>query len=181
MLLLAHLTDGANPLSCALSLLCWCWQVSCSFIVGSLFYQTPQSARGVTDRVSFFAFVLMAYLFTSVDALPVFLEERQIYIRETSRGAYRTSTYVLASTFAFMPFLFVTALSACIAPYFMIGLAASPKAFFFYVFASFLTLLVGNAFVMFIAGLVPNFATGVTMSTAIKAFFFLCSGFFIPM
>lgn len=65
-------------------------------IIGTVFLNSPYSPVGVNDRVSFFAFTIMAFLFTSIEALPIFLDERQIYIRESSRGAYRTSSYVIA-------------------------------------------------------------------------------------
>lgn len=73
-------------------------QIVSGIIIGTIFLHAGQNPQGVNDRISFFAFTLMALLFTSIEALPIFLEERQIYIRETSRGAYRTSSYVIAGT-----------------------------------------------------------------------------------
>lgn len=153
-------------------------QIVAGVLIGALYFRAPTSPLGVQDRLHFFAFGIMAWVFTAIEALPVFLAEREIFIRESSRGAYRTASYVLAGTLAFLPFLVVTAVT-CLIPYFMLGLAPTFAAAATHVLAAFLTLAVGNSFVLFIAGFVPNYAIGVTIATAINAFFFLCSGFFI--
>lgn len=84
-----------------------------------------------------------------------------------------------AGTIAFLPVLFAIALIYSVVAYFMVGLAGGFSPFFTFVAGSFLTLAVANSYVLFIGGFVPNFAIGVTLSTAVMAFFFLCSGFFI--
>ncbi|CAI5514438.1 unnamed protein product [Closterium sp. Naga37s-1] len=148
-------------------------------ILGSLFLKSGYDAEGITNRASFFAFALALLLFTSTEGLPIFLDERQIYIRETSRGAYCTGSYVLAGALVFLPFLFLLLLLFSCVAYFMVGLAATATAFFRFVATVFLTLAVGNSFVVFFAAFVPNYITGNTVVTAITAFFFLFSGFFI--
>lgn len=148
-------------------------------VLGSLFLNSRHSPKGVSNRASYFAFALALLLFTSTEALPIFLEERQIYIRETSRGAYRTISYVLSGAVVFLPFLFVLALVFSCVGYFMVGLAFDAGAFFTFVATMFMTLAVANSYVIFFAAFVPNFITGNTIITATTAFFFLFSGFFI--
>eukprot|EP00850_Spirogloea_muscicola_P005776 SM000027S09557 [mRNA] locus=s27:59882:62437:+ [translate_table: standard] len=148
--------------------------------MGSLFFDAKYSPKGVQQRESFFAFTLALLLFTSTEALPIFLQERQIFIRETSRGAYRTSSYVIANAAVFLPFLFMLALVFSCVSYFMVGLVYNAAAFFTFVLVLFLVLAVANSFVIFFGALVPNFITGNTIITALTAYFFLFSGFFIP-
>ena len=99
-------------------------------ILGSVFFHAPQSLDGVASRASFFSFSLAFFFFTCTEALPIFLTERQIFIQETSRGAYRTLSYVLASTVVFVPFLLLLAVIFSCVAYFMVGLVATPAAFF---------------------------------------------------
>lgn len=99
-------------------------------ILGSVFFQAPEDLSGVASRASFFAFSLAFFFFTCTEALPIFLAERQIFIQETSRGAYRTVSYVLAGTMVFVPFLFLLAVIFSSVAYFMVGLAETPEAFF---------------------------------------------------
>eukprot|EP00850_Spirogloea_muscicola_P005525 SM000025S08420 [mRNA] locus=s25:636056:639886:- [translate_table: standard] len=155
-------------------------QVATGLTMGSLFFDAKYSPKGVQQRESFFAFTLALLLFTSTEALPIFLQERQIFIRETSRGAYRTSSYVIANAVVFLPFLFMLALIFSCVSYFMVGLAYNAAAFFIFVLVLFLVLAVANSFVIFFGALVPNFITGNTIITALTAYFFLFSGFFIP-
>lgn len=148
--------------------------------MGSLFFDVEYNAAGLQQRQSFFAFALALLLFTSTEALPIFLDERQIYIRESSRGAYRTSSYVLANAVVFVPFLFALALIFGTISYFMVGLTKEAGGFFMFITVLFLTLAVANSYVIFWGGFVPNFIAGNTIVTATTAFMFLFSGFFIP-
>ncbi|GBG85744.1 hypothetical protein CBR_g40473 [Chara braunii] len=149
-------------------------------VMGSLFYNVENNESGTSDRKSFFAFACALLLFGAVSALPVFLLERNIFMRETSRGAYRTFSYVVANGVVFLPFFFIQALLFTLASYFLVGLSLEPAAFFLFTTTIFLTITVGNTFVTFLSSLVPDFIAGNTIITAITSFFFLFSGFFIP-
>lgn len=155
-------------------------QVVVGLTLGTLFLRAGISAKGVDQRQGFFGFLLALFIFTSTEALPVFLNERQIFIRETSRGAYRVSAYVLSQALVILPFLFVLAMIFSCVSYFMVGLAKDAGAFFSFVFILFLTLAVANAFVAFMASFVPDMTAGNALSSALFAYFFLFSGFFIP-
>jgi ATP-binding cassette subfamily G (WHITE) protein 2 len=54
-------------------------------------------------RLSYFVFTCAFYYYTSLEALPIFLAEREIFQREFSRGAYRAASYTLAQTLTFFP------------------------------------------------------------------------------
>ncbi|KAL5151507.1 ABC transporter G family member 10 [Glycine soja] len=77
------------------------------FILGSIFFNvgSQQSHVALQTRSGFFAFSLTFLLSSTTEGLPIFLEERRTFMRETSRGAYRVSSYVLANTLVFLPFL----------------------------------------------------------------------------
>lgn len=148
--------------------------------LGTLFLQAGISAKGVSQRLGFFGFTLALFVFTSTEALPVFLNERQIFIRETSRGAYRVSAYVVAQALVILPFLFMLAMLFSCVSYFTVGLAKNAGAFFFFIVVLFLTLAMANAFVAFVATFVPDMTAGNALSSALFSYFFLFSGFFIP-
>lgn len=155
-------------------------QVVVGLTLGTLFLHAGISAKGVAQRQGYFAFTLALFIFTSTEALPVFLNERQIFIRETSRGAYRVSAYVMAQALVILPFMFCLAVLFASISYFMVGLVKEAGAFFFFILILFLTLAVANAFVAFVASFVPDMTAGNALSSAIFAYFFLFSGFFIP-
>lgn len=155
-------------------------QVATALILGTIFLNVHYSEEGVRQRQAFLAFTLALFIFTSTEALPVFLNERNIFIREVSRGAYRASTYTLAQTTVFIPFLLILAVIYTCISYFMVDLVHSAAAFFIVLLTLFLTLVLANSFVAFIGSICPNFLVGQALVSAVCAYFFLFSGFFIP-
>jgi hypothetical protein len=67
-----------------------------ALVMGSLFLRVKEDLVGLRQRQSFFGFSLSFVLFTSSQTLPLVAWERQIFIRETTRGAYSSAAYVLA-------------------------------------------------------------------------------------
>lgn len=151
----------------------------CGLMLGTLFLHAKKDRVGVTQRQGFVSFTLGFIVFTAVDALPVILKERQIFIRETSRGAYRTSSYVLAKPVVSLPFLLLLALIYTFSSYFLVGLVNHVDNILMYILILFLTFCVADAFVSFVASLVPDMASGQPTVSSIAAFFYLFSGLFI--
>ncbi|CAI5968704.1 unnamed protein product [Closterium sp. NIES-65] len=147
--------------------------------LGTLFLRLPSNPQGIEERMGFFAFSLAFLLTSSVEALPVFLEERQIFLRETSRGAYRISSYAIASVAVFLPFLLLLALLYSIPAYLLVGLHASLSAFLFFLLVVWAVLIVANAIVACIAAMAPDFITANSMIAGLMGAFFLFSGYFI--
>lgn len=147
--------------------------------LGTIYLHMGYGAPGLQKRVGFLAFTLTFLLTSSIEVLPIFLEERTILKRETGRGAYRLSSYVLSSTLVFLPFLFLIALMYAGPVYYLVGLAPAPEAFFFFLITLWLVLVSANSFVAFFSALVSNFIMGNTWVTGIMGAFFLFSGYFI--
>lgn len=155
-------------------------QCASSLVLGTLFFRIGYTPFGVQARVSYIIYVISGILFTSTQTLPVFLEERLIFVRETSRGAYRTSAFVVAQQLVYAPFFLLLAVAFCAISYFMVGMAAGTEPFLFFVFSVWLVLLVANTFVLFWGAVVPNVIRGNILVFSITAYFWLLSGFFTP-
>eukprot|EP00246_Nothoceros_aenigmaticus_P014386 TRINITY_DN5430_c0_g1_i1.p1 TRINITY_DN5430_c0_g1~~TRINITY_DN5430_c0_g1_i1.p1 ORF type:complete len:704 (+),score=97.37 TRINITY_DN5430_c0_g1_i1:271-2382(+) len=151
-----------------------------AILLGTIFLNVDINEKGDRQRQAFFAFAIALFIFTTTESLPIFLAERQIYIREASRGAYRPSTYTLSQALIFTPFLFIMAVIYVCISYFMVGLVKDASAFFIVVLTLSLTLVTANAFVAVAGALLPSFLVANALSTAVFAFMFLFSGFFIP-
>lgn len=147
--------------------------------MGTLYMHAKKDRKGVTQRQGFTSFTLAFIVFTAVDSLPVFLKERQVFIRETSRGAYRTSIYVLAKPIVSLPFLLLLSLIYTCTSYFLVGMVKDWDVILLYILMLFLTFCVADAFVAFVASLVPDMATGQPAVSSICAFFYLFSGLYI--
>lgn len=82
-------------------------------------------------------------------------------MRETSRGAYRVSSYVLANTIVFLPFLFMVSILFASPVYWLVGLRRDNiDGFLYFTLVVWMVLLMSNSFVACFSALVPNFIMG---------------------
>ncbi|KAJ1284317.1 hypothetical protein BS78_03G194900 [Paspalum vaginatum] len=143
--------------------------------LGSIFL----GATDLQSRLGFFAFNLTYLLSSTTEALPVFLHERRILERETSRGAYRVSSYVAANAAVFLPFLLAAALLYAAPVYWLVGLARDPAAFAYFALVVWLAMLTANSFVACLSALAPNYIVGNSVVAGLIGCFFLFSGYFV--
>ncbi|KAH6820176.1 ABC-2 type transporter family protein [Perilla frutescens var. hirtella] len=150
------------------------------FGLGSVYVKVRKDEGGVAERLGLFAFSLSFLLSSTVEALPIYLQERRVLMKEASRGSYRVSSYLIANTIIFFPFLFVVAILFSVPLYWIVGLNPSASAFAFFTFVVWLIVLMASSLVLFLSVISPDFISGNSLiSTALGAFF-LFSGYFIP-
>ncbi|CAO2195178.1 unnamed protein product [Urochloa humidicola] len=148
-------------------------------ILATVFFRLDQSPKGAQERLGFFAFAMSTMFYTCADALPVFLQERYVFLRETAYGAYRRASYVLSNAVVSFPPLVVLSLSFALTTFFAVGLAGGVPGFAFYTLAILASFWAGSGFVTFLSGVIPHVMIGYTVVVAILAYFLLFSGFFI--
>ncbi|KAF5749718.1 hypothetical protein HS088_TW03G00043 [Tripterygium wilfordii] len=141
-----------------------------------LIWRNFKNIRHITNRLSFFIFTVCLFFFSSNDAVPAFIQERFIFVRETSHNAYRASSYTIAGVITYLPFL---------------GLQASVYAgivwkalklrgpFYYFLLVLYVSLLSTNSFVVFLSSVVPNYILGYAAVIAFTALFFLFCGYFL--
>lgn len=150
-------------------------------LLGTVFMNVNNDPKKfkLQTQLGFFAFSLTFLLSPTTEALPIFLEERRILMRETSRGAYRVSSYVIATTTVFLPFLLIVALLYTIPVYWLVGLRRDFDGFLYFSLVVWLVVLMSNSFVTCFGALVPNFIMGASLIAGTMGSFFLFSGYFI--
>ncbi|XP_043705401.1 ABC transporter G family member 6-like [Telopea speciosissima] len=149
------------------------------FILATIFWHLDNSPKGVQERLGFFAFAMSTTFYTCADALPVFLQERYIFMRETAYNAYRRSSYVLSNSIVVIPSLIFLSFAFAATTFWAVGLAGGVKGFFFYFGIILASFWAGSSFVTFLSGVVSHVMLGYTVVVAILAYFLLFSGFFI--
>lgn len=149
------------------------------FILATIFWQLDNSPKGVQERIGFFAFAMSTTYYSCADALPVFLQQRYIFMRETAYNAYRRSSYVLSHAIVSLPPLIFLALAFSALTFWAVGLDGGLSGYFFYFLVILASFWAGNSFVTFLSGVVPHVMLGYTIVVAILAYFLLFSGFFI--
>ncbi|KAG2552794.1 ABC transporter G family member 5-like [Panicum virgatum] len=149
------------------------------FILATIFWRLDESPKGVQERLGFFAIAMSTMFYTCSDALPVFLNERYIFLRETAYNAYRRSSYVLSHTLVGFPSLIVLSLAFALTTFFAVGLAGGAGGFFFFVAIVLASFWAGSGFATFLSGVVTNVMLGYPVVVSTLAYFLLFSGFFI--
>ncbi|KAL5573727.1 hypothetical protein UlMin_023324 [Ulmus minor] len=157
--------------------------VVAGFMLGTIFMNATNDhdPRRVVfqTQIGFFAFSLTFLLSSTTEGLPIYLQERRILMRETSRGAYRLSSYVISNTLVFLPFLFAVAILYSTPVYWLVGLRREIDGFVYFSLVVWIVILMSNSFVACFSALVPNFISGTTVVAGLMGSFFLFSGYFI--
>ncbi|KGN57427.1 ABC transporter G family member 8 [Cucumis sativus] len=148
-------------------------------VLGTIYINIGMDKAGIEKRFGLFAFTLTFLLSSTTETLPIFLNERPILLRETSSGLYRLSSYIIANTLVFLPYLLAIALIYSASVYFLVGLCATWQAFAYFVLVIWVIILMANSFVLFLSSLAPNYIAGTSLVTVLLAAFFLFSGYFI--
>lgn len=148
-------------------------------ILATIFWHLDQSPKGAQERVGFFAFAMSTTFYTCAEAIPTFLQERYIFMRETAYNAYRRSSYVLSHALISLPSLLTLSLTFAAITFFAVGLAGSLQGFLYYFAFIVASFWAGHSFVTFLSGIVTHVMLGFTVVVAILAYFVLFSGFFI--
>ncbi|KAL6608264.1 hypothetical protein ACP70R_041327 [Stipagrostis hirtigluma subsp. patula] len=150
------------------------------FVLATIFWRLDDDKpKGVQERLGFFAMAISAMFFICSDALPVHVQERHIYLRETSHNAYRRLSYVVANAAVTLPPLAVLSVAFAASTFSAVGLAGGGASFLFFALAVLASFWAGSGFVTFVSAVVPDVMMGYTVVGAVLAYFLLFSGFFI--
>nr|CAB3460020.1 unnamed protein product [Digitaria exilis] len=149
------------------------------FILATIFWRLDDTPKGVQERLGFFAMAMSTMFYVCADALPVFVQERHIYLRETAHNAYRRVSYVLANAVVSFPPLVLLSFAFAVTTFWAVGLSGGASSFLFFVLIILASFWAGSGFVTFLSAVVPHVMLGYTVVVAILAYFLLFSGFFI--
>ncbi|CAI5490031.1 unnamed protein product [Closterium sp. Naga37s-1] len=149
-------------------------------LLSSLFWQPPHTPKGLWERLAYLSFIVAVLFFCSADATPIFIEDRHIFIRETSHNTYRTSTYVVAHALVYMPLQILMALVITLESWWCVGLSGGASGFFFMALLCFGCLFAGNAIATFCSAFFSSIILAYAVVISCMAYFTIISGFYIP-
>ncbi|XP_047339613.1 ABC transporter G family member 20-like [Impatiens glandulifera] len=150
-----------------------------AFIFATVFWKLNDSPKGVQERIAFFAMGMSTMFYICAEAIPVFIADRYIFMRETAYNAYRRSSYVLSHSLMSIPSMIVMSLAFSMITFWSVGLNGGLDGFKFFFILVLATFWVGSSFITFLSGLVNHVMLGFTVVNAVLAYFLLFSGFFI--
>jgi ATP-binding cassette subfamily G (WHITE) protein 2 (SNQ2) len=151
-----------------------------ALIVGSLFYNLPNTAQGVFPRGGVIFFMLLFNALLALAELTSAFESRPILLKHKSFSFYRPAAYAIAQTVIDVPLVFVQVFIFDIVVYFMANLSRTPSQFFISLLFLWIITMTMYAFFRAIGSLVGSLdvATRIT-GVAIQALV-VYTGYLIP-
>lgn len=148
-------------------------------LVGTLWYNTTTDDEGFAYRAAYQVMTIAMFMWNSLEALPIFYDQREIFRREYSSGGYRAISFSIAIYLVQFPFLIVLTLVYVSLSYWLIGMPTLASTFFFHLFTNFTIMAAAHAFSTMLSVLMPSPMTAQTIGSAMFAVMFLFSGYFI--
>ncbi|CAN6442411.1 unnamed protein product [Victoria cruziana] len=149
------------------------------FILATVFWRLDTTPKALQERLGFFAFAMSTMFYTCAEALPAFLQERYVFMRETAYNAYRRSSYVLSHSLVSIPALLLLSIAFAAITFWAVGLAGGIYAFLYFFAVTFASFWAGSGFVTFLSGVLAHEMLGYTVVVSCLAYFVLFSGLFI--
>ncbi|KAF8117418.1 hypothetical protein N665_0011s0134 [Sinapis alba] len=149
------------------------------FLLATVYWKLDNTPRGAHERLTFFAFVMPTMFYCCLDNVPVFIQERYIFLRETTHNAYRTSSYVISHSLVTMPQLIAPSIVFASITFWTVGLNGGLEGFFFYVLIIYASFWSGSSVVTFISGVLPNIMLSYMVAISYLAYCLLLSGFYV--
>jgi len=148
-----------------------------AFVIGTNLLNLGYDDQSITYRQGILFYIVAFFVFMSIAAIPAFIEERAVYLRERTNGHYEVGPYISASSTVSIPFLVVITLVASSVMYFAMNLLQTAGAFFYFNLLLFLALYCGEAIVQLAATIFPIFILAVLAAAFIYGYFMYCMGF----
>jgi len=146
-----------------------------SLLIGLMFFDlgNEHDDAAVMARTGVLFYLAAFMVFMSIAALPFFMLQREIFVKERCNGSYGVFEYVLSKWVVSVPGLALLALCSSLITVFMCGL----NGFGTYLLDLFLSLLFAEGFMYTMAAIVPHYIIGMALGAGIFGFFMLCQGF----
>ena len=158
----------------------WGGLVFQGLIVGSLFWQMPDTAAGAFPRGGTLFFLLLFNALLALAEMTSAFQSKPILLKHKSFSFYRPAAYAIAQTVVDIPLIFIQVFIFTVIIYWMGGLAATPSQFFISILILWLVTMTTYAFFRAIAALcgtldVATRFTGVSIQVLI-----VYTGYLIP-
>ena len=152
-----------------------------ALMMGTLYLRMADDASRILDRASVLFFSVAFLCFMSIAALPAFLTEREIFVRERRNAYYGVSPYAVSHIAVGVPFIVLIAVAFAGVSYYMMNMNPGAEQFFYYLLALIASLMNAEALVTAISAVVPSFIIGIAAGAAIFGAYMLVCGFFLLM
>ncbi|KAL1213711.1 ABC transporter G family member 18 [Cardamine amara subsp. amara] len=148
-------------------------------LLATEYWRLDHTPKGAQERMGFFAFGMSTMFYCCADNIPVFIQERYIFLRETTHNAYRTSSYVISHSLMALPQLLALSVAFAATTFWTVGLSGGLESFFYYCLIIYASFWSGSSTVTFISGFIPNVMLSYMVTIAYLSYCLLLGGFYI--
>ena len=154
--------------------------VAMALILGSVFYNTPQSTSAFYQRGSVIFFAVLFNAFGSALEILVLYAQRSIVEKQARYAFYHPSAEAFASMLTDLPYKVANCLAFNIVLYFLANLRREPGPFFFFLFVSFILTLVLSMMFRTIGSVTRSLPQAMVPAAIIILGIVIFTGFAIP-
>ncbi|KAJ2716673.1 hypothetical protein H4R19_000508 [Coemansia spiralis] len=151
--------------------------VATSLIVGFMFFYLKHDSVSVQNRLGVLYIVVLNATFPVImPTLSVYLQERDIMLRERAAATYRVSAFYAAKIMTFVPLALVSGIVLITGVYFISHLVFSASKFFIALWVYAALNIVSVAFALMVGSYTPNLDVGFVVAPAIVTVWLLFGG-----
>lgn len=150
-----------------------------AIVMGTLYLRMGYNQSTIQDRISVLFFSVAFLCFMAIAALPAFLIEREIFIRERRNAYYSVLPYAVSHWLVAIPFIFLVAIIFSTFSYYMMELNPAAESFFYFLLVLAVSLVCAEGMVTAISTVVPSFIVGIAMGAGLFGMYMLVCGFFV--
>eukprot|EP00475_Leptophrys_vorax_P043952 TRINITY_DN8630_c0_g1_i1.p1 TRINITY_DN8630_c0_g1~~TRINITY_DN8630_c0_g1_i1.p1 ORF type:complete len:671 (-),score=189.92 TRINITY_DN8630_c0_g1_i1:38-1888(-) len=152
-----------------------------AFLMGSLYYHIPANQSGIGDRGGALFFLAMNGAFSNLGSLELFLQEREIFIRERGNNMYRPSAYFIGRVLPDLPQRLIPGIIFGLIAYNLMGLRSGVDYFIQFLFIAFLNTMISYSLCLFVSSFAKNFALANLYAPMVIVLLMLPSGFLVNL
>lgn len=158
----------------------WGGVVYQGLIVGSLFFQQPDTAAGAFTRGGALFFILLFNSLLALAEQTASFEAKPILLKHKNFSFYRPSAYAIAQTVMDVPLVLVQVMIFDLIIYWMAGLSATPSQFFISLLILFTVTLTTYAFFRAIAAVFKTLDDATKVTGVFIQILIVYTGYLIP-
>ena len=138
--------------------------------IATVYLNLNLSQHKIEERLGLFAFSLTFPCFMQVSCIPLFFEEKILFIREYKNGSYGVLPFIISSTLISIPFLFLIVIFNSLLLYFIIPHFYIFENFAVYVIIYFLLLLISESMAILLIFVFDTMVTSIGIYCVLHAF-----------
>jgi len=148
-------------------------------LVGSIYFQMPQTDQEVQDRLGALFFMITSSAFGQMSSLNNFILGRELFSRERAAGVYQVSVFFIAQNLIELPVAIIFPSIMGTIAYWMMGLQPDAAKFFIFLITLIIFTATATSLYALIGAASPNAAVAQIIAPLTIVLFFLFAGFYV--